>query len=297
MDDKVTRVETGTVTSTSCATLPTAMTVLDQVDTAYDTHRNPVREAASSGGTTYTLTQRTFDDRGQLSCEAQRMNPATFASPPASACTLATTGSFGPDRITHNVYDNAGQLTQVQRAYATALQQNYATYSYTANGQGASVTDANGNVATMTYAGYDRQIRWNFPSPTTPGATSSTDYEQYGYDAVGNRTSLRKRDGSTLTYTYDNLNRMIVKVVPSRAGLTAAQTRDVHYGYDMANLQLYARFDSASGEGQHVRHARATLVVEHQHGRCDAHALLPVRRGEQPHAGHTPGRAISCLCL
>jgi hypothetical protein len=73
-DDKVTRVETGTVagTATACATLSTAVTVLNQVDTAYDTHRNPIREAVSSGGTTYTLTQRTFDDRGQLTCEARR---------------------------------------------------------------------------------------------------------------------------------------------------------------------------------------------------------------------------------
>ncbi len=216
---------------------------------AYDTHRNPIREAVSSGGTTYTLTQRTFDDRGQLSCEAVRMNPATFASPPASACTLGTAGSSGADRITHNVYDNAGQLLQVQRAYGTARQQNYATYTYTANGQRASVTDANGNRAEMTYDGYDRQRRWIFPSPTTPGLANQADYEQYGYDAVGNRTSLRKRDGTTLTYTYDNLNRMIVKVVPSRSGLTAAQTRDVYYGYDMANLQTFARFDSATGEG------------------------------------------------
>lgn len=91
----------------------------------------------SSGGTTYTLTQRDFDNRGQLVCEAVRMNAATFASEPASACTLGTTGTFGPDRITHNIYDNAGQLTRVQRAYATVLQQNYATY--TANA-GASPT-------------------------------------------------------------------------------------------------------------------------------------------------------------
>jgi hypothetical protein len=60
---------------------------------------------------------------------------------------------------------------------------------------------------------------------------------------------LRKRDGSTLTYSYDALNRMTVKVVPSRTGLTSAQTRDVYYGYDMANLQTFARFDSASGGG------------------------------------------------
>jgi YD repeat-containing protein len=31
--------------------------------------------------------------------------------------------------------------------------------------------------------------------------------------------------------------------------LPASATRDVVYGYDLRGLQLYARFDSASGEG------------------------------------------------
>ena len=61
------------------------------------------------------------------------------------------------------------------------------------------------------------------------GGSQPVDYEQYGYDAAGNLTSLRKRDGSTLTYSYDVLNRITVKVVPSRADLTAAQTHDVYY--------------------------------------------------------------------
>jgi len=42
---------------------------------------------------------------------------------------------------------------------------------------------------------------------------------------------------------------MILKVVPERAGLDPTHSRDVHYGYDLRNLQTYARFDSASGEG------------------------------------------------
>jgi len=103
--------------------------------------------------------------------------------------------------------------------------------------------------ASATWDGHGRQRRWIFPSPTAVGTANQADYEEYGYDPVGNRTSLRKRDGSTLTYQYDALNRMIVKTVPERAGLTAAQTRDVYYGYDLRNLQLFARFDSASGEG------------------------------------------------
>ena len=142
-----------------------------------------------------------------------------------------------------------GQLATVQKAVGTALQQDYVAYSYTVNGKQASVTDANGTRASYAYDALDRLVRWNFPSKTTAGVASTTDYEEYGYDANGNRTSLRKRDGSTLTYQYDALNRNIVKIVPERAGLSLTHTRDVYYGYDLRGLQLYARFDSASGEG------------------------------------------------
>ncbi len=101
----------------------------------------------------------------------------------------------------------------------------------------------------MRYDGFGRQQRWIFPSRTTPGIADQADYEQYLYDAQGNRTSLRKRDGSILTYQYDALNRMTAKIVPERSGLTPAQTRDVYYDYDLRGLQTRARFDSLAGEG------------------------------------------------
>ena len=90
-------------------------------------------------------------------------------------------------------------------------------------------------------------MRWNFPSPTTPGTVSATDYEAYTYDIVNNRTSVRKRDGTTLTFGYDNLHRMTLKTVPTSA--TGAAGYSVYYGYDVANAQLYARFGSATGPG------------------------------------------------
>jgi YD repeat-containing protein len=76
------------------------------------------------------------------------------------------------------------------------------------------VTDANGNRAELSWDGFDRQKRWIFPSTGAPGKPplgqpDPADYEEYLYDLVGNRTSLRKRDGSTLAYVYDNLNRVI----------------------------------------------------------------------------------------
>jgi YD repeat-containing protein len=127
-----------------------------------------------------------------------------------------------------------------------------------------TVIDGNGNRAELRYDGHMRQDRWTFPSAAraaayndatqasalaSAGAVNAADYEEYGYDPAGNRTSLRKRDGSVLTFQYDNLNRMIAKLVPERAGLDPIHTRDVHYGYDLRNAQTYARFDSPTGEG------------------------------------------------
>ena len=206
-----------------------------------------------AGTVTYSLLHRKFDDRGQLQCEARRMNAAVFATVTSDACLLGAqgtgTGNYGPDRITRNSYDAAGQLTLVQQAYGTPLQQNYAAYTYTPNGHRQDVTDANGNRAQLRYDGFDRLRRWVFPSQTAAGALNEGDYEEYGYDRAGNRTSLRKRDGLTLTYGYDALDRMTSKIVPARTGLAATHTRDVHYGYNVLDLQTYARFDSASGEG------------------------------------------------
>ena len=221
---------------------------LTRTDIAYDSRRNPTVETVSSAGTPHTLTQRTYDDRGRLTCGARRMNPAAFSALPSDACTLGAAGAFGDDRITRNVYDNGSQLLQVQRAVGTSIQQNYATYTYTPNGQPQTVKDANGNLTTYEYDGFDRMSKWRFPVATLgAGSSSTTDYEQYGYDSVGNRTSLRKRDGKTLTYSFDGLNRVRSKTVPASA--TGVPGYSVRYGYDVQGLQTFARFSSTTGTG------------------------------------------------
>ena len=244
-DDKVLSVEIGTLTDPYAAT----MTVTSRMDTAYNAARDPVREAVSSGGSNYSVTDRSFDARSRLVCQTVRMNLAALPASGSDACSLGSQGSEGPDRITKNNYDAAGQLLKIQQGYGTSLQQDYATYTYTPNGQRASVKDANGNLASMSYDGHDRLLQWNFPSKTSVGQVSATDYESYGYDANGNRVSLRKRDNTSLLFTYDAMNRMTRKVVPERAGLDPMHTRDVYYGYDVRGLQTAARFDSASGPG------------------------------------------------
>jgi RHS repeat-associated protein len=264
-DDKPLYAETGTIPDANA----TGLAVFRRTDLAYDARRNPVREAVSAAGTIYAVTQRTFDESGRLSCQAQRMNPAVFASLPADACAPGTEGGHGPDRITRTLYDAAGQRLQLREGVGTAIEAAEATWAYNLNGQVATVIDGNGNRAELRYDGHGRQTCWLFPSAARPpsfdDATPATalntagsvngdcvnngDFERYDYDAAGNRILFRKRDGSTLTFAYDNLNRMLVKAVPERAGLAATHTRDVFYGYDLRNAPLYARFDSATGEG------------------------------------------------
>ena len=237
-DDKVFRVETGAVAAAEPAvgTAPAFVQVQKRVDTSYNARRKPTREKLVAGGVVQQVTDRAYLLRGDLECEATRMNPNVYDALPVSACDQSVTTEtrpHGPDRITRNYYDDAGQLLKVQKGYGMALQQDYATYTYSLNGKRTSVKDANGNLAQMTYDGHDRQFKWIFPNG---------DFEEYGYDANGNRTSLTKRDGLTLTYTYDALDRMTRKTVPERSGLHPLHTRDVTYTYDLLDHQRSARF-------------------------------------------------------
>ncbi len=277
---RVTKVETGELAVWKPESIaPSAwgadFTVLSSVETVYDTLDRKVQDIGkSSTGVVVSAAQYTYDVQGRLDCAATRMNLLTIPAVGSNACTLGTAGSFGGDRITKNVYDVASQLLVVKKAFGTALQQDYVTYTYTNNGKQATVKDANGNLATYRYDGHDRLAAWRMPSKTN-GAVSascnigtiaevggitgpvntrnaSDDCEKYSYDRNGNRAKLVKRDGSVIAYTYDNLNRPTVKHVDAtnlRTTLAATHKRDVYYGYDLRGLQLYARFDNATGEG------------------------------------------------
>ena len=109
------KVEYGTVNSPSDSGF-VSFIVLQTNDITYDQMSRKASDSLSGGGAINTLTQYSYDSGGRLECTAQRMNPAIYASLATSACTLGTAGSFGPDRITRNVYDAAGQLFKVQKA-------------------------------------------------------------------------------------------------------------------------------------------------------------------------------------
>lgn len=274
-----TRVETGHMASWHAESVAPAnwtdFTPDRTAETQYDAMGRKTREWMRDGGTgpVRTLTEYSYDLAGRLTCTAVRMNPSAFAfTGTPNACVLNAAGSDGPDRITRAFYDAAGQRLQLREGVGTADEGTEATWAYNLVGQVTTVIDGNGNRAELRYDGHGRQDRWTFPSTTRPpsfndatqaaalstaGSINAADYEEYGHDANGNRTSLRKRDGSTLALVYDPLNRVTSRIItpgsaparPASQALTTAQYRPVYYGYDLRNLQLYARFDSASGEG------------------------------------------------
>ena len=211
----------------------------------------------ASAETVISVTQVSYDANLRPQCAAVRMNPSAYGSLPSDACALGTSGAYGTDRITKTVYDAAGETAQIIQAYGTSDQRVYATYSYSDNGKVVDAIDANGNRSHNAYDGFDRLSAYYYPSTTRPsgfdpstqanalataGGYNGSDYEAYGYDANGNKTSWRRRDGQTIGYGYDNLNREIVSDAPGTS-------LDIYTGYDGLGHILYKRFGSTSGAG------------------------------------------------
>ncbi|UPT63819.1 MAG: hypothetical protein M0D54_04530 [Hyphomonadaceae bacterium JAD_PAG50586_4] len=165
-------------------------------------------------------------------------------------------------RVTRNEYDAAGQLLRIRRAVGTPIEQEYAVYAYTPNGQRDWVEDANDNRSDYVYDGFDRLCRLffpvtavgahaaNAPAPTPPTnqlqcntpTNVGNDYEQYGYDPNSNRVALRVRSGETIGYTFDGLNRETVRDIP---GGTSA---DVYTSYDLAGAVCRRALSAPAGK-------------------------------------------------
>lgn len=207
---------------------------LERLEVVYDGAGRQVQQRFVAGGSTHAVTQFSYDAAARLECTAVRMNPSEFGSLPSSACTLDTEGANGPDRITRNYYDSGSRLIRVVGAYGTGSQQDTLTQTYAASSNRiGTLTDANANVTTYEYDGFGRTYRIRFPN-TSGGGSSTTDYEQYTYDANSNVTQDRRRDGATITYAYDNLNRATT-MTPSTGNV-------VSYAYDNFSRMTQAAF-------------------------------------------------------
>ena len=226
-DGQPTVVELGAVNGTSDSDW-SAFVSLQQSTATYDANARKILDTVTASSSTYRVMQYSYDGDGRLECTALRMNSATWSSLPSSACSLATTGSYGADRIGKTTYDAAGQPTKVQTAYGvTGVQADEATGTYNSNGTLATLTDAEGNKTTYEYDGFDRLVKTRYPSTTAGAGTSSTtDYEQLTYDADSEITNRRLRDGNNIGLSYDHLGRLTYKDLPTGEN-------DVAYSYDL----------------------------------------------------------------
>ncbi|WP_196871597.1 RHS repeat-associated core domain-containing protein [Sphingobium sp. JAI105] len=234
--DQVTLTELGTVNGTS-DTDWTSFVSLQQAASTYDGNARKTSDVLTAGGSTYSVTQYSYDALGRIECTAQRMNSAAWGSQTGN-CTPNTAGSLGPDRISRNEYDALGRVKKVQSAYGTSVQADDVNATYTDNGLVKTVTDAEGNMTTNEYDGFDRLLKTRFPNSTKGAGTSSTtDFTLNSYDVNSNITAVRLRDGQSISLGYDNLNRLTLKNRPG-------SEPDVSYSYD-----LLGRMTGASQTG------------------------------------------------
>lgn len=237
MSGQVIERELGTVAGTSDGDW-SGFASAQQLSIRHDASARETGETLSAGGATYGVTEYAYDALGRLECTAQRMNGAAWAVPLASACAPGASGSYGSDRIARTVYDAAGRVTKTQSAYGTADQSDDASAAYTANGEFATLSDANGNVTSYGYDGFDRLSATYYPvAAVGAGSSSTTDYEQFGYDASGNVITRRLRDGQVLGYQYDALGRRTHDDNPN----TNIAEVDVTYSYDLLGRLLRAQ--------------------------------------------------------
>lgn len=167
-------------------------------------------------------------------------------------------GGGNPARVTRTLYDAAGQVSRVYRAWGSASQILYAENGYTPDGRQDWIKDANQNLTDLDYDGYGRLAAFILPG-ATPGTlspchltyTAGDNCELYGYDSNGNQTSKRNRSGKSLAMAYDVLNRETTRTVPANAAGNYARTLTTTY-------DLASRKWAATADGQTLQHSYDT---------------------------------------
>ena len=126
------------------------------------------------------------------------------------------------------LYDNMDRLIQNMDPLG-----NFLTYSYDENGNLVQRTDKNGHTTLYEYDALDRLISKSYSDGTM---------ELYTYDSNGNILSATDSD-SSLTYTYDSLNRM--STVSTGEGNFQPEV-NITYTYDKNN-NIVGLADSVTG--------------------------------------------------
>lgn len=175
--------------------------------------------------------------------------------PTSVANAIGTTGS-AYDKWKTTVTDPRGKVKRFYRdAYGRLVKveelngpSSYVTlYEYDPNGSLTKITDANGNVRNFTYDGLGRRLTaQDLHAP----ADASFGTWTYGYDDAGNRTSTIDPSSRTVSYVFDDLNRV------TSEDYTGAAGTEVAYAYDSCPY----------GKGKLCTATNSGAVVNRQYG-------------------------------
>ncbi|MDN6860456.1 RHS repeat-associated core domain-containing protein [Pseudomonas sp. CAN2814] len=244
---------------------------------AYDADGRVIRKAAQLGSqwmvscTTYSASGKPTREWGPALTSASTSCPAQ-AAPVAMTdttyddldrpykTTQYLTSAEGGSRVTQTVYNADDSVQKIQRAVGSALAQDYVTYTYTGNGQIATLKDARGNLTTRQYDGHDRLFRLVFPDKAITNQSDFSNYEEYGYDLNGNLLTLRRRNGQLLGYEYDDLNRQIARNYPNAAD-------NVRLGYDLRGLKNEVRYADSHSSVSNTWDGLGQLIASTTNGR------------------------------
>ena len=227
-----------------------------RLTTFYDANGRMNRQTSWANNTDYAVVDYLYDTMGRPSCSITYMDPANWG-PQASTCApLQTSGPDGADRVVRTGYDPTGRVISVEEGLGTPAVATTWSATYGGNGQLLTLKDGANNLTTYEYDGFDRLFKTRFPVKAKGSTTSSTDdFIQQGYDENGSVTSLRLRDGQSLGFSYDNLNRLVFKDVPDEG-------RDITYNYDLLGRLKKASRSSDMVEFSYDALGRVTREVQ-----------------------------------
>ncbi|GAB3583619.1 hypothetical protein GCM10027406_28540 [Leifsonia lichenia] len=197
---------------------------------------------------------------------------AVSATDPTGATTATTYDALGRavsatdalGNMSTTAYDRAGRVVSVTDPVGAVT-----GYGYDKAGRQTSMTDGNGNVTRYAYdpAGQLLEVIEGFTKEAKKASAGVSDVNvttSYGYDAVGNLTSITDPNGNATTFTFDP------------AGLTLSETNAAgnrwQYNYDKAG-RLTAQKDANGattrfeytdrGDLSRIRYPAATVGYEY----------------------------------
>ncbi len=171
----------------------------EQRATGFDNSGNPT--GWQNWLTSYTPT-------GKVARTTDPLGEATVTTYDAVDRPVFVTDAAG--HVSGKTYDLAGEELSETSGVGTPLFQTDAAFTYGADGEKLSVTDANSNTTQLAYDGFNRLSKITFADQTT---------EASQYDKDGDLTIWTNRGGYGVVRCYDALNRKV-----SESGITGASS-------------------------------------------------------------------------